>query len=1182
VDDAARPRPKSRPDATPAGAPPAAALVPLGPGTVLGPYRLGREIGRGGMGVVYEAFGVREGSGGPREARLAIKVLLPETMASAGVRERFLREARIGLSLVHDNVVRTLDVGEDATRGATVHWLALEYVEGRTLRRLLEEMGTVPEALVREIARQAARGLAALHDAGIVHRDLKPENLLLADDRRLRIMDLGVAKSAAGGPSLTTDGQFVGSLRYAAPEQCDGSVVGPAADLYALGVVLYELLAGAPPFDGDAPLAILRAHLERPPQPVADRAPGVSDFLAALVSSLLAKRPEDRPASARELLRVLDEAEGGAWWAERRREARPRRPAAAAPPLPLVGRAAESRALLDAWRRARGGTGQVALVTGEAGVGKTRLVQELSGAARGEDAHVLGSAFPPAGDGGGLRAALASHFGTHPAAPGDLDGELVRRLGIAAPLAAAFSAFLRRRPPPTGVDPLDPDVGEALLVRLVQALSDEAPVLWVLEDLQFAPARSLRAALAIARATEKRRVMLVLTARPGFDAEFAAALERVPGSVRLDLARLAPDEVGALVRAAVGGGTSADDVTRAIAPRADGVPFFVLEMVRELERRGHLVREGARLRVGEPLAGARLPSALRELVRARLQSLFPEERATLDAAAVEGFEFDPDLVARVRGVPRIHVLEVLGRLERHDGLVRSGPRLCRFDHHLLHEVVYDEIPPLLRAEAHGRLADALEASPAGASGPAAASTRVVEHRLRGPDPEGALPRVLDAITHLQDVYRGEAAADVAKRALAVGTFRGSAEGVDVLVRLGRISLQLGRPKDAGDALAEAVATAERLGVGRLRVAAEKAHAAHFLQRGENEAALLAADRALALVAGSGAAHADALNLRGQALWGLGRHREARACHEEALAVSKAAGSRRLEARSSADLGIVLHEMGELEEAEARYRRGLRILEEDGDRRNAATVTGNLGNLLSDLGRRAEALRCYDETIRASREIGERAGEGVAWVNVGDARLRLGDVEGAREAFHHCERICVETGMRRVRGYALHGLGLAALWAGERAEGRRLLAEALAERRTISNRPGVADTLLALGALDVDEGRFEDGLRELSEAAVLSEAIGDPSGEVLARVRLAALSGGDPAAARAAFAAAETRLRADARLEARLLLWKAWRDPRDLAAARAVAEHLVRSAPEGSREAMAERVPAVREALEAAS
>jgi serine/threonine-protein kinase len=251
------------------------------------------------MGTVYEAIDTRSGD------RVAVKVLHPHLQA----RERFTREARLGQQVNHPNVVRTL-----AYESVDAYDLiVMEYVEGRTLR----DFKTVSDALLRDIARQVAEGLAAIHAAGIVHRDLKPENLLMTADGILRIMDLGIAKPGDASVALTRTGQFLGSLPYAAPEQCAGREVGPLADLYALGVVLHELATGENPFRAATPGASLKAQLEFVPPPLASKRPDLSPFLGAVVAALLAKDPAWRFPSARALATALAKGERSAWWLAR-------------------------------------------------------------------------------------------------------------------------------------------------------------------------------------------------------------------------------------------------------------------------------------------------------------------------------------------------------------------------------------------------------------------------------------------------------------------------------------------------------------------------------------------------------------------------------------------------------------------------------------------------------------------------------------------------------------------------------------------------------------------------------------------------------------------------------------------------------------------------------------------------
>ena len=602
--------------ATPPGGRAGAALAP---GTLLARYRLGAELGRGGMGVVYEGVDVASG------AEVAVKVLLPELLAVPAVRERFLREARLGLAVAHEHVVRALDVGAATVDGHEVHFLVMERVRGRTLRRLLVELGTVPEALVREIGRQAAAGLASLHEAGIVHRDVKPDNLLLADDRRVRLADLGIAKVGGVDVTLTLEGQFLGSLQYAAPEQAAGADVGPPADLYALGVVLHELATGRPPFAGDDAVALLRAHADVVPPRANERHPAVSDFLAEVVATLLEKRPADRFPSAAALALTLAAGELSPWWTERRRTLRPRNAPLPVPAMPLVGRDRERDALLAAWRAAAAGQGAVVYVEGETGVGKSRLVDEVVRAAADRGARVLRTVFTPDGGAPSLRDALASALSeTSP------EVELVRRLGVPEPVAAGYAAHLRRRSVPAGAEPISAAAAGLLAVRLLRSLTDDGPVLWVVEDLQLASADALRRIPALARAADGHPLLFVVTARPGAEPATVVSLSLLPSFARVDLGRLDEAAVCALVTAWVGDAVVGERLARVVGPRADGVALFVVEMLRDLERRGLLTRgpSGAALGAGALLTVGP-PRALRDLLRTRLSAVAPADRAWL-------------------------------------------------------------------------------------------------------------------------------------------------------------------------------------------------------------------------------------------------------------------------------------------------------------------------------------------------------------------------------------------------------------------------------------------------------------------------------------------------------------------------------------------------------------------------
>ncbi|MHC4861685.1 MAG: serine/threonine-protein kinase, partial [Planctomycetota bacterium] len=375
-------------------------------GETLGAYRIETEIGAGGMGTVFLATVERETEGSKRGDRVAVKVVHPHLVARPGFLDRFLREGRIGQQIRHPNVVRALEVGSEGDGDEPTNYIVMEYVEGRTLRRLLEDLVTVPEALLREIAAQVAAGLDAIHETGIVHRDLKPENFLITDDDQVRIMDLGVARIVAESIRLTREGHFAGSLYYAAPEQFRHGEIGPASDLYSVGVLLYELASGHNPFQRDNAAGIVSAHLESVPKPLSDQVPGISDFFSVLVATLLAKDPAERFESAARLLEVLRTGEDSDWWGQREKALI--RETGHLPRIPvrretsMYGREAELALLRKAWSRARSGDGSSLLVEGEAGIGKTRLVDSFLQQFAGEDAHVLYGSYPPGGGTGGL------------------------------------------------------------------------------------------------------------------------------------------------------------------------------------------------------------------------------------------------------------------------------------------------------------------------------------------------------------------------------------------------------------------------------------------------------------------------------------------------------------------------------------------------------------------------------------------------------------------------------------------------------------------------------------------------------------------------------------------------------------------------------------------------------------
>lgn len=265
-----------------------------GPSSLIGrqiaSYRIESEVGRGGMAVVYRARDLR------LDRTVALKLLAPELARNDTFRQRFTHESRVAAAIDHPHIVPVFEAGE--TEG--VLYIAMRYVSGSDLRRLLDRRGPLPLRTALRIAAQVASALDAAHEHGLVHRDVKPGNILVArgtdsdHPEHVYLTDFGLTKKSLSLTGFTTVGQFVGTLDYVAPEQISGRPVDSRCDVYGLACVVYESLAGRPPFRRDDDMALLWAHQYDEPPPLSASRPDLAPYLDAVFAKALAKTPDDR------------------------------------------------------------------------------------------------------------------------------------------------------------------------------------------------------------------------------------------------------------------------------------------------------------------------------------------------------------------------------------------------------------------------------------------------------------------------------------------------------------------------------------------------------------------------------------------------------------------------------------------------------------------------------------------------------------------------------------------------------------------------------------------------------------------------------------------------------------------------------------------------------------------------
>jgi len=861
---------------------------------------------------------------------------------------------------------------------------------------------------------------------------------------------------------------------------------------------------------------VIRKVLTEKPRDLGAHGRRLTPFFCALVHQLLSKNRRDRFSSAAELLTALEGGGKSTWW----RGAPGRRPPVTEAPLrrlrvrreaALRGRDPDLASLHGLYREAAEGNGRVMLVHGEAGIGKTRLVDELVRGLRkdGEDLNFLFGSHPPGGA-ATATGAWAEAYGEHLGGAGA--DTWLRETRILVP---AFDALLRGEPPPKGGEPLSRDSLQTVFVHATRALARERPTVVLIEDLHSAPDEGLALFAALALAIPGHRVLLIGTTRPGISEQWRAGLVRLEHASALGLERLALDDLGGLLADVLGSEELAEELSPQIATLTDGNPFFLFETVRGLEERRMIKKrdDGTWTTTGA-IRQIELPDSLSELIGARIVDLTAEERGLLELAACCGFEFDPELVAEAAGMKAIPALRLFGHLERVRRLVRSRGDAFVFDHHQVREALRNGLSAPLRRRYHAVIAETIESRITASDGPVV--VQLCRHLLEAERADRALPWLEPALDALERGPESGPAVALAERALKVeGLLRGR-QRVEVLLRLADHLEFLGRREPERMVVEEAVDLARRSCDPELEARARAARGWLGMKTADYRGALAEFVRALDLAreVDNGPAELLAIGHLGVVLSRLGRYEEAREHLVRQLELARATGDRAAERGARCSLGLVLRRLGRLDGARSEIEMHLALAQEDGDRQGEATATGNLGLVFSSLGLADEALVHHRRHLRLAREIGDRPGEGVARGNVGLVLTNLGRFEEARESHERHLDLAREIGDRQGEATTRGNLAVVLSSLGLYAEGLDAFGAWLDLAREIGDRQGEAVALLNLGLLRIALGRTEPARRTFEEARALLEEIGaqNLAGYALQGLSSVAEQAGDEASA----------------------------------------------------------------------
>ena len=949
-------------------------------------YRLDEKLGTGGMGTVYRAHDAT------LDRDVAVKMVSSVDLDTQG-QARLLQEAQAIAKLNHPNIVSVYDAGQiDGNQP----YIVMELVSGKTLYE------SPPDNLegIISVGSQVSLALDHAHSQGIVHRDLEPENVLIEEGGTAKLMDFGIARSVA--TRMTSEGQIVGTVFYLAPELALGQEFDGRADLYALGVMLYELTTGDLPFAADDPLAVISQHLHASVVPPKAKIPELPPLVDTLIVQLMSKNPEDRPASAADVHEYLGradlldpDAEGEKEVLVLDRIVRGR----------FVGREQELSEARSLWSKSAAGDGQTLLVSGEPGIGKTRLMRELS-------THVeitggkslVGACYA---EGGApyspfaqiIRRALENGAGNGNSAATDLPEFVLADLLDLAPELKPYYPDVAPNPA------LEPEAEQQRLfenvVGFCSTISERAPLMLVVDDAHWADSGSLSLIRHLARRLRKKPVLLLATyreveldeARP-FN-EVLLDLNRERLARRIKLSRLTRDQTEALLGALFEDEISAEFL-EAIYRETEGNPFFVEEVCKTLVESGKLYFEDGEWHRPN-MDELEIPQSVKVALQARISTMPEEHQEALRMAAVMGREFDYDTLAAASELEETALIEALEIAERSQLIEEAGGVRFEFVHALIPSTLVESMHTLRRRIMHREAAAAIE-------------------KLRPEDYEALAHHFGEAGNDEQALKYYVLAGDQAAKAFAnqdaESHFRGAlnlakdnGQRADLLSAIGTAVASQGRFDEAVETWNSAIEIYETLEQLDRAAWCYARSARAAWEGGEYTGALGIADEGMAAIgdAADSADVADLLHETARECYFAGEPERARSLCKRALEMAERTGAVKVQVESLVTMGVLKGVPSD--DAVAYLEQGVELAHRSQLLRSEARARNNLSAILvlyrGEIASAREHLRAAG---RLARQVGEPAIE--LFYRTGDVRWAIwqGDLPYADQEFLELDQL----------------------------------------------------------------------------------------------------------------------------------------------------------------------------------